>query len=138
MDHYEVRKYPGWHHHMLTTMLAHFFLGHLDPAVIPSCTVTMSRRCQPAGPAKVIQIDALVRTQAVPPQPATLALPEAVATGHPLRRSPLLRDMSRPRWLLSALLWADPARALRRAGRKRLWISSTFAATSVFRVRHAP
>jgi SRSO17 transposase len=26
MAHYEVRKYPGWHHHMLTTMLAHFFL----------------------------------------------------------------------------------------------------------------
>jgi SRSO17 transposase len=29
LDHYEVRKYPGWHHHMLTTMLAHFFLWHL-------------------------------------------------------------------------------------------------------------
>jgi SRSO17 transposase len=29
MDHYEVRKYPGWHHHMLTTMLAHFFLWRL-------------------------------------------------------------------------------------------------------------
>ena len=29
MDHYEVRKYPGWHHHMLTTILAHFFLWHL-------------------------------------------------------------------------------------------------------------
>src|SRR5215467_5247497 len=25
MDHYEVRKYPGWHHHMLTCLLAHFF-----------------------------------------------------------------------------------------------------------------
>ena len=25
MDHYEVRKYVGWHHHMLLTMLAHFF-----------------------------------------------------------------------------------------------------------------
>jgi hypothetical protein len=25
----EVRKYMGWHHHMLTTMLAHFFLWHL-------------------------------------------------------------------------------------------------------------
>jgi len=24
-----VRKYAGWHHHMLTTMLAHFFLWHL-------------------------------------------------------------------------------------------------------------
>jgi SRSO17 transposase len=29
MAHYEVRKYPGWHHHMLVTMLAHFFLWHL-------------------------------------------------------------------------------------------------------------
>jgi SRSO17 transposase len=29
MDHYEVRKYRGWHHHMLTCMLAHFFLGHV-------------------------------------------------------------------------------------------------------------
>jgi SRSO17 transposase len=29
MDHYEVRKYAGWHHHMLMTMLAHFFLWHL-------------------------------------------------------------------------------------------------------------
>jgi SRSO17 transposase len=29
MDHYEVRKYGGWHHHRLTTMLAHFFLWHL-------------------------------------------------------------------------------------------------------------
>jgi SRSO17 transposase len=29
MDHYEVRKYAGWHHHMLLTMLAHFFLWHL-------------------------------------------------------------------------------------------------------------
>lgn len=29
MSHYEVRKYPGWHHHMLTTMLAHFFLWRL-------------------------------------------------------------------------------------------------------------
>jgi SRSO17 transposase len=29
MDHYEVRKYRGWYHHMLTTMLAHFFLWHL-------------------------------------------------------------------------------------------------------------
>jgi SRSO17 transposase len=29
MDHYEVRKYPGWNHHILTSMLAHFFLWHL-------------------------------------------------------------------------------------------------------------
>ena len=29
MAHYELRKYTGWHHHMLTGMLAHFFLWHL-------------------------------------------------------------------------------------------------------------
>ncbi|KJU85204.1 ISXo8 transposase [Candidatus Magnetobacterium bavaricum] len=29
MDHYEVRKYSGWNHHMLTCILAHFFLWHL-------------------------------------------------------------------------------------------------------------
>jgi SRSO17 transposase len=29
MHHYEVRKYPGWHHHMLVSMLAHFFLQHM-------------------------------------------------------------------------------------------------------------
>jgi SRSO17 transposase len=29
MDHYEVRKFMGWHRHMLTCMLAHFFLWHL-------------------------------------------------------------------------------------------------------------
>jgi SRSO17 transposase len=28
-DHYEVRKYPGRNHHMLTCMPAHFFLRHL-------------------------------------------------------------------------------------------------------------
>jgi len=28
-DHYEVRKYPGWNHHILTCMPAHFFLWHL-------------------------------------------------------------------------------------------------------------
>ena len=29
MDHYEVRKFPGWIHHMMTCMLAHFFLWHV-------------------------------------------------------------------------------------------------------------
>ena len=29
MDHDEVRRYPGWHHHMLICMLAHFFLWHV-------------------------------------------------------------------------------------------------------------
>ena len=30
MDHYEVRKYPGWHHPRLTGILAHFFLWQLQ------------------------------------------------------------------------------------------------------------
>jgi SRSO17 transposase len=29
MDHYEVRKLPGWQHHILTCILAHFFLWHI-------------------------------------------------------------------------------------------------------------
>ncbi len=29
MDHYEVREFPGWHNHIITCMLAHFFLWHL-------------------------------------------------------------------------------------------------------------
>jgi SRSO17 transposase len=29
MDHYEVRKLPAWKHHIMTSMLAHFFLWHL-------------------------------------------------------------------------------------------------------------
>jgi hypothetical protein len=29
MDHYEARKLPGCHHHIMTCMLAHFFLWHL-------------------------------------------------------------------------------------------------------------
>jgi SRSO17 transposase len=29
MDQYEVRKHQGWNHHMLTCILAHFFLWHL-------------------------------------------------------------------------------------------------------------
>lgn len=29
LDHYEVRKYPGWRHHMFSCMLAHFFLWHM-------------------------------------------------------------------------------------------------------------
>ena len=46
MDHYEVRKYPGWHHHMLTTMLAHFFLWHLKLRLgkkAPALTVSQLR-----------------------------------------------------------------------------------------------
>ena len=33
MDQYEVRKYPGWCHHILSCMLAHFFLWHLRIAL---------------------------------------------------------------------------------------------------------
>jgi len=29
MDQYEVRKFPGWNHHILTCMLANYFLWHL-------------------------------------------------------------------------------------------------------------
>jgi SRSO17 transposase len=29
MDHYEVRKFPAWNHHIMTSMLSHFFLWHL-------------------------------------------------------------------------------------------------------------
>jgi SRSO17 transposase len=29
MDHYEIRKYSGWNHHILMCMLSHFFLWHL-------------------------------------------------------------------------------------------------------------
>jgi SRSO17 transposase len=29
MAHYELRKYAGWQHHMVTCMLAHFFLWHV-------------------------------------------------------------------------------------------------------------
>jgi SRSO17 transposase len=46
MDHYEVRKYPAWHHHILTTMLAHFFLWHLKLRLkkkAPALTVSQLR-----------------------------------------------------------------------------------------------
>jgi SRSO17 transposase len=36
LDHYAVRKYAGWHHHMLTTMLAHCFLWHLKRIFPPN------------------------------------------------------------------------------------------------------
>jgi len=42
MDHYEVRKFPGWHHHMLTCMLAHFFLWHLKIRLGKKSTVAYS------------------------------------------------------------------------------------------------
>lgn len=43
MDQYEVRKFPGWNHHIMTCMLAHYFLWHLKirlgkkaPVITPS------------------------------------------------------------------------------------------------------
>ena len=46
MDHYAVRKYPGWQHHMLLCMLAHFFLWHLKIRLgkkAPALTVSQLR-----------------------------------------------------------------------------------------------
>jgi SRSO17 transposase len=42
MDHYEVRKYTGWNHHILTCMLAHFFLWHLKIRLGKKSTVYYS------------------------------------------------------------------------------------------------
>lgn len=39
MDQYEVRKYPGWHHHIITCMLGHFFLWHLKIKLEKKSTV---------------------------------------------------------------------------------------------------
>jgi SRSO17 transposase len=61
MAHYEVRKYPGWHHHMLTSMLAHFFLWHLQIRLekkAPALTVSQVRRLlEVVLPLKVFQAD---------------------------------------------------------------------------------
>ena len=46
MGHYEVRKFIGWHHHILTCMLAHFFLWHLKIRIgkkAPSITLSQLR-----------------------------------------------------------------------------------------------
>ena len=42
MDHYEVRKYPGWNHHILTCMLGHFFLWHMRIRLGKKSTCTYS------------------------------------------------------------------------------------------------
>ncbi|MFH1116370.1 MAG: hypothetical protein V1792_20850 [Pseudomonadota bacterium] len=42
MDHYEVRKFPGWQHHMITCILAHFFLWHLKIRMGKKSTVHYS------------------------------------------------------------------------------------------------
>jgi len=65
MDHYEVRKYPGWHHHMLTCMLAHFFLWHLQLRLekkAPALTVSQVRQLLTVVlPLKVFQADEVLR-----------------------------------------------------------------------------
>jgi hypothetical protein len=65
MDHYEGRKYPGWHHHMLTCMLAHFFLWHLQFRLekkAPALTVSPVRRLLAVVlPLKVFQADEVLR-----------------------------------------------------------------------------
>lgn len=46
MDHDAVRKYPGWQHQMLTSILAHFFLWHLKVRLgkkAPALTVSQLR-----------------------------------------------------------------------------------------------
>jgi SRSO17 transposase len=47
MAHYELRKFVGWHYHMLTCMLVHFFLWHLKFRLgkkAPALTVSQVRR----------------------------------------------------------------------------------------------
>jgi hypothetical protein len=61
MDHYEIRKYTGWHHHMLTCMVAHLFLWHLPRRwgkKAPALTVSQVRRVLEAVfPLKVCTVD---------------------------------------------------------------------------------
>ena len=65
MDHYEVRKYPGWHHHMLTCMLAHVFLWHLQIRLekkAPALTVSQVRRLlEVVLPLKALHADDVLR-----------------------------------------------------------------------------
>jgi SRSO17 transposase len=65
MNHYEVRKYPGWHHHMLLCMLAHFFLWHLQLRLgkkAPVITISQVRRLLAVVlPLTVCQADDVLR-----------------------------------------------------------------------------
>jgi SRSO17 transposase len=64
MDHYEVRTYAGWHHHMLTTMLAHFLPWHLKLRLgkkAPALTVSQLRRLLDAGlPLRTVTVDGVL------------------------------------------------------------------------------
>ena len=53
MAHYEVRKYAGWQHHMLLTMLAHFFLWHLQGRLGEKSASTNGVAAAPAIPSRV-------------------------------------------------------------------------------------
>ena len=53
MAQYEVRKYPGWQHHMLLTMLAHFFLWHLKGRLGEKSASTHGVAAAPAIPSRV-------------------------------------------------------------------------------------
>ena len=53
MAHYEVRKYAGWQHHMLLTMLAHFFLWHLQGRLGEKSASTHGVAAAPAIPSRV-------------------------------------------------------------------------------------
>ena len=53
MAHYEVRKYAGWQHHMLLTMLAHFFLWHLKGRLGEKSTSTHGVAAASAIPSRV-------------------------------------------------------------------------------------
>ena len=53
MAHYEVRKYAGWQHHMLLTMLAHFFLWHLKGRLGEKSASTHGIAAAPAIPSRV-------------------------------------------------------------------------------------
>ena len=53
MAHYEVRKYAGWQHHMLLTMLAHFFLWHLKGRLGEKSASTNGVAAAPAIPSRV-------------------------------------------------------------------------------------
>ena len=57
MAHYAVRKYAGWHHPMLLTMLAHFFLWHLQGRLGEKSASTHGVAAAPALPRRVAPAD---------------------------------------------------------------------------------
>src|SRR5215831_3359266 len=51
-DPYEVRQYTGWHHHMLTIMLAHCFLWRLK---LHLGTPPRAEACNDADPCPIVR-----------------------------------------------------------------------------------